>query len=177
MIVWLIRHDVDHYSALGLEQETHPNPFLQFSGERLGFRWHPLTVRIEEHNALPLPDFPYLGAKVLAASDRAAEILRLTLQDTVEFLELIHEEKQFYAINVLTVLNCLDKARSEFERFQYGGIKRIKRHQFRAACVEGHRIFKIPETNCAAIYVNDEVKQLIEDAQLTGLEFYKVWEG
>ena len=51
----------------------------------------------------------------------------------------------------------------------------IKRHKFKPDCVGDVPIFKLPGNPGTRPYVNDKFKQLIEDYNLTGLEFRKVW--
>ncbi len=82
----------------------------------------------------------------------------------------------FWAVNVLEVLDCLDHSLSEFEYLASGNLKHITRYVFKPNCIENKPIFKIPERKGKQIFVSDEFKALVENNGLKGLTFKKVWE-
>ena len=96
------------------------------------------------------------------------------VKDHIDFLPLLSDtitDRRLYILHPITELDCLDSERSEFSRLSSGYIMGIKRHKFKPDCVGDVPIFKLPGNPGTRPYVNDKFKQLIEDYNLTGLEF------
>jgi hypothetical protein len=136
----------------------------------------PLQVTLEPDEK-SIGDFLYLSSLTIAASEHATQVLSPLIVGSAEVLPLQCEAAQFYAINVIEVVDCLDHSQSEVVWFKDGSLAGIKRHIFKPRCLERKHIFKIPERKRSFVFVSDAFKQLIEDHQLTGLVFEKVWEG
>ncbi len=186
--VWTLRHNVtdfNYLAARGKDLGTPPpvdrlplgTPQLKTWGER--YIWYdPTEFRKNKGTA----NFPTCSGTTVCDAE-AKEIIRELIEDHVEFLPLAYYENfvdkaidsKYFAINVLQILDCLDYERSEFS--YYGPLKKIIRYEFKSDCIRGIPIFKLPILNRVTTYVTDEFKQLVEDNNLTGLEFRKVWEG
>lgn len=197
--VWRLRPNVTAFKSLvdrpnvvfktGSLLPEQCNPFPRAVGTRQLETWEPLRVwydPTEFEEGLGMANFPSWSAATVVCDVKAKEIVRELIEDHVELLPLAYypsfEEKaihsNYYAINVLQILDCLDFERSEFTRFKStGGIRSIVKYEFRANCIGGIPIFKLPILNSIRTFVTDEFKQLVEDNNLTGLKFRKVWEG
>ena len=149
--------------------------------------YHPLDFREDKAVA----NFPSWSATNPVCDAETRKIISGLIGDHVEFLPLIFHkgahpksfttaalDDEYYAINVLTTLDCLDYDRSEFIYFKStGGIRSVRNRVFKPDCIGDAPIFKLPILNRVTTYVTDSFKQLVDANNLTGLEFRKVWEG
>ena len=142
--------------------------------------YHPLDFQEDKG----LANFPGWDAAAIVCDLNTQAIIRKLIEDHVEFLPLVYYEgfadkeidSKYFAINVLQILDCLDYERCEFTRFKStGGIRSVRTFEFKPDCIGGIPIFKLPILRSIRTYVTDEFKQLVEDNNLTGLEFSKVW--
>ena len=179
--VWAITHNRDDYKSLSAFDERYCT-YPREDGTSELETWEPQHLTYESYEAedinLGLSNFPGWGG--LSACDaKAKEVLGTLTADGVEFLPLLVPEishTKYFAINVLTILDCLDNERSEFGYF--GDLRmRIDKYEFKPDCIGDTPIFKLPIFTRVRTYVTDSFKQLVEDNNLTGLEFRKVWEG
>ena len=187
--VWSLRHNVTDFKSLASRSKDLGTPLPPDD------RLPPGTPRLEtweDHYVWYDPtgfrknsgiaNFPRWSSAIgLVCDTEAKEVIRELLADHVEFLPLIavrFNDTAYHAINVLKILDCLDHERSEFTYFKStGGIFSIRKFEFKPDCIGETPIFKLPILNSISTYVTDEFKQLVEDNNLTGLKFYKVWEG
>ena len=179
--VWAIMHNIDDYKYLSAYDERYCT-FPRRDGTSELATWEPQHLTYEsyeeEDNHLGLCNFPAWCGRS-ACDLKAKEIIGTLTADDVEFLPLFVPEishTRYFAIHVLTTLDCLDNERSEFGYF--GDLRmRIDKYEFKPDCIGDTPIFKLPIFNRNSTYVTDSFKQLVEDNDLTGLEFRKVWEG
>jgi hypothetical protein len=147
--------------------------------------WQPPSARfIRDDEVLkevpddPTPPPPYLRDGdfseyhgVLALSARAREALLPMIGDAAELLPLQCEEGDFYLLNVLQVLDCLDRERSDITYWDDGSIRSVRRFAFQASCLDDKHIFKLPLHNYSRIYVSQLFKDSVEQQALKGLRF------
>ena len=187
MAVWEYIEDGDHYQSICLINDDDGKLIIgHFKGKSFPRPWEPLPVyypdweelmagATEEEKALwtppkgnlPRGDFPYLAA-VPVFSDRAMNELLPLIEQSVQVLPLACEEDNLYIINVVDVVDCLDKVQSKLKRFSQGGVMRIEHHVFREEAIRDKHIFKIPELS-VPVYVSDTFKAAVEDKGLEGL--------
>lgn len=93
------------------------------------------------------------------------------------FSAVIEDEKgntdsNFYALNILSVISCMDKERSVFEEQDYYGVKslRIKKLYIIQNSLNHNKITRLREDNDKIIVI-EELKKRCEDAKLKGLDF------
>jgi hypothetical protein len=164
------------YDRIELIYEKDAKVFSGFEGNAFGNKWHPVRVRIVREQDTVSGDFPYWSAGILVCVEKALEVIRSLIAESVEFLPLECSEGHFYALNVIEVVDCLDRSNSEFTYFKSGSIKRILRWVFKTNCINDRHIFKIPERRGGMIFVSNVFKRVIQENNLKGLEFSKVWE-
>jgi hypothetical protein len=186
MIVWEYKTDVDNYQSLCLVNEDDGWLIIDhFKGKPFPGSWRPLPVyypgweelmagAIEEkalwtpsRGDLPRGNFPYLAA-VPVFSERAVNELFPLIEQSVQILPLACDEDSLYIINVIDIVDCLDKTRSKLKRFSQGGVMRIEHHVFREEAICDKHFFKIPELS-VPVYVSDTFKAVVEDKGLKGL--------
>jgi hypothetical protein len=138
---------------------------------RLADVWRPAKVdgRVRSFNDYPCVD------SVPAFSERAVEALRDLLEKNGELLPLSSELGRYYAYNVTTVADVLDRKKADAVYSADGrSAMWIKRYAFCASRLKGLTIFRIPEDDWAP-YVTDEFVARAEQHGLDGLDFAKVW--
>jgi hypothetical protein len=102
---------------------------------------------------------------------KAWEALRPLAAPHAEALEMTLSGETLYALNVTTVLDCLDPERSTIRRFDNGGIMAVERYVFRAVCVGDTPLFKQRGLEMSDVFVNDAFRRAAEEAGLTGARF------
>lgn len=191
MAIWRIRTDIE-YRSLGYVDEFDARKIRLYRRGELP-SWPPVFVSYAtdaypdfDPKRAPIPSFPALSSSI-ACGTRARTVLDELIQDHVEFLPLASytiTDEQYYVMYPKTILRCLEIEEREFSRLQPGRFSGILRHEFKlhcSDCIGNIPIFKLPTSAFGSPigqpYVNDKFKRLVEDHNLTGLEFSKVWDG
>lgn len=178
MKIWQLYFDVDKYDNLIPVKEFSVDEIQSFDGQRKKNTWVPLPVkRMEPEKELELSDAP--GFTIPVFSKRALGVLYPMIQDSVEILELQFSEKEFYGINIISVLDVIDYSKSKYRTFSDG--KRIMAFQKYAfkMCEElkETNIFKIVDEKKRRAFVSDKFKQTVEENNFTGFKFRLVWDS
>ena len=191
MTIWQVKTGWK-YKSLGYDEEHYVKYIMAYRRGELS-RWQPVYVGYSNEVYISdmdemydrFPHFPGLSSDI-ACDEKAKSILDELIHGYVDFLPLASHtitDKQYCILYPKTLLDCLDNERTEFVRTQSGFIFGVRRYVFKSDCIGDTPIFRLPlptADNPSPIfcpYVNDEFKQLVEDNNLTGLEFEKVWEG
>lgn len=187
--VWLLDHNTIDFNDLSYRDERYGNfprrdgtpEFETWEPQHLWY--HPLDFQEDKGIA----NFPSWGG-VTICDAKAKAIMQELIDDCVEFLPLIFHKGthpgayvttttsygEYYVINPVKILDCLDHQRSEFSYF--GPLRKIDKYVFKPDCIGETPIFILPISKRTKLFVTDAFKQLVEDNNLTGLEFIKVWE-
>ena len=178
MKIWKLDFKVDEYENFMPIKNFTYEEIRAFDGRKHLEKWKPLPVeRMEPEKKLQLGDAP--GFTIPVFSKRALEILRPLIQSDIEALELEFSEGEFWGINVTTVLNVIDYAKSEYKMYSDG--KRImvfEKYVFRYCSeLENHNIFKIIDEPARKAFVSDKFKQTVEGNNLEGFDFELVWDS
>ena len=147
-----------------------------FDGRPVGKKWKPIEL-YAEHRNLPKPDV-WGFMHTLAFEDAAAAKVQICLDQSCEQLKLPFEKRKLIMINVIHVVECLDKKKSEFDP-DLPHI--IDKYVFREDRMD-YSLFKIPQTARRDIYTveglaspDEEFKPLVEKHGLKGLHFEELW--
>lgn len=163
----------DEIIKLDAELEAKP---MRASWQPLWVQWLPLPVENSDIQPTEIGNMPGLYYKP-AWDKRAVEVLRPLVEGQVEILPLLSDDGEFFFINVINVLHCLDHERSTFYYARTDGrIVGVKDFVFQPSCLDGQHIFRLAEDNYAVVYVSDDFKHTVEANGLTGLEFEKAWD-
>ena len=95
-----------------------------------------------------------------------------------EILPLDCEDGDFFAINVVNVLDCIDYEKSKYKTFRDG--KRIMRFIKYAFCEEkldGVNLFKIKDGVLKRPFVSEEFRKRVIDNNLIGFKFELAWDS
>ena len=182
MTIWQVKTSWE-YEEFGYDEEHYVRYIRAYERGELS-RWRPVYVGCSERHDC-IPNFPGLSSDI-TCDEKAKSILDELIHGYVDFLPLASHtiaDKQYCILYPKTLLDCLANERTEFVRTQSGFIFGVRRYVFKPDCIGDTPIFRLSlptADNPSPIfcpYVNDEFKQLVENNNLTGLEFEKVWEG
>ena len=160
---------VDDEDVLGITEK--------FAGTPIGMDWQPPRIELlddADSANRPPSDFPNLNGMIPVFSGRAVEALRPLLEPSGELLRLEYDAGEYYAFNITKVVDVLDEAASDVERFRDGRIMMIKRHAFVPDVEERLRgicVFKLPQRVRGFSYVTDAFVNAVKRHALRGFSF------
>ena len=169
---YLITPDSDTYDSLLPSNPKDWSAFDLLIGKSLAEQW--LPVNVQRMKSGKSGDFPSLANHVPVFSIRALQVLGPLLEDSIEALPLACKGHSFYAINVLKVLDCLDKDKSEITWLPSGGAMFIDRYVLKKDYIKGQHIFKMVEMVLRRPIVSEMFKKTVEQASLEGLIFEEI---
>ena len=143
-----------------------------FVGKSMADTWEVPELDIQGKRKR-LRDFVSWESSAPVISERAVEALRPLLEPHVEFLPLVKlRRKQLYAVNVLTLVDCLDWERSEvhFGSDDPNRVVMIWKASFDPARVQDVPIFKLPRYT-GATFVRRPFIDAVLEAGLQGAYF------
>ena len=177
MKIWQLRVEVDKYDNLIPVIPFSVEEIKSFDGRKHMENWKPIKVkRMEPEKHLELSDSP--GFVITVFSKFALECLLPLIKDYVEVLKPDFEEGEYFAINVIKVIDAIDYEKSKYTKFRDG--KRIlafDKYVFIPEKVSEIPIFKISDEKHRWPFVSDELKRIIEANNLTGFNFKLVWDS
>ena len=181
MRIWELRHDSNSYVVFSpVNQDTWTLDYIySFHGNNKLKKWTKLSVTSDrDEKSLPITDFPgFLHIPFLVFSDQCVKKLSSLIQGDAELLPLEFENKTYYGINVLSILDCADLNNSSFIRFKSTGrIMRFMNLSFKKNMLMNHHLFRLTE-GPIIYYVSDEFKNMVVRNGLTGFAFKLIWEG
>jgi hypothetical protein len=143
-----------------------------FVGHQMKQNWRRPPVEVRG-KTLRLKDFVSWMFQVPVCSERAKLALEPIISHCAEFLPLILIRGiNYYAINVVKVVNCLDKKRSEVA-YYHNPKKTMAIHSyvFLKNKIENVPIFKVPELDGSTVFVTQKFVDVIIANKLTGVSF------
>jgi len=175
MKVWLVGTENDFdYLTFKNEKELERFTDYQFDGNKIINSWTPL--KLELFKGEKRSDAPYLSPGVLVVSKKTIEVFSDLLEGAVEYLPVECDNMDYYLINVVNIVDCIDYERSEVKRFSSSGrIMKFKKFAFKDDKVGNNHIFKIPELTKGYIFVSDVLKNRILQSKIAGIGFEEVW--
>lgn len=149
--------------------------------------WHPTYVNYmvwvdddtdERHERIP--NFPRLSSYV-ACDAEAKLILEPLVHGHAEFLSLLSDtitDKQYYLLRTTTILGQQFMEDNDNISMCDGIILDFRHQSFilNPSRFGDVAIFRLPGVAAIDVFVTDRFKQLVEDSDLTGLIFEKLWE-
>lgn len=175
MKIWQLNFDLDKYDNLIPIREFTVEEIQSFDGRSHLKQWKPIQVkRMEPEKGLELSDAP--GFIFPVFSRRALNCLEPLINKNVEILPLDFDEKEYFGINIITVLDAIDYEKSIYKTYRDGKrIMAFKKYDFLPDVIKGIPIFKILDEKTRYAFVSDEFKQIVEKNELIGFSFKLVW--
>ncbi len=178
MKIWKLDFEVDVYDNLMPVKKISIDELRTFDGRPKKSEWKVIeVVRMEPERKLPWGNAPGFHSHIPAFDRKAVEVLQKFLVNSAEILPLKNSEKDFYAINVIRVVDCIDYEKSAVKLFSDGGIMRFKKYAFIESKIRGLDLFKIKDEPRRKPFVSDEFKNAVEAAGLEGFEFILAWDS
>lgn len=189
MKIYSVRFDYDHYDTCLIDEEACHSHYPDMApldyherldGTKQGARWWPRFLKRSYDS--PLGDIVSKSSDVLVMNNKSIEKL-LPIIGNVEVLPVCCDFGDYHAINILTVLDCLDLEKSECcflpKRNENEALRLLtyKKLVFQEPSIGGHHIFKIPEANKTLILADEVFVREVERNNITGFRFVLEWES
>jgi hypothetical protein len=176
MNVFILDADVNKYRGIYYQNEDDIVEFnRRFDGTPLGKRWTGKEKFALIREGLPKGDTPGLSSHIPVFSTRAVKVLADFLGRSGEILPIRCDPETYFLFNVTHVIDALDEANSEIERFDDGGILDIVQYAFVEQKLKGEVLFKMPQDLLGWVYVTDPFVDRVRAAGLKGFKFRLVW--
>ncbi|MDD6400558.1 MAG: hypothetical protein PUG10_02970 [Lachnospiraceae bacterium] len=177
MKIWQLNFELDTYDNLIPIRDFTVEEIQSFDGRSHLSNWKPIKVkRMEPKKGLALSDAP--GFIIPVFSKRAVNCIGPLISKNVEILPLDFNEREYFCINVITVLNAIDYEKSLYKTYRDGKrIMAFKKYVFIPNIIENVSIFKISDEKTRYAFVSDEFKQTVEKNKLLGFKFKLIWDS
>ena len=169
MRVWELLVDSDRALILRSDLDSLAELFV---GKPLGERWRPPKVEVLGKTR-PLRDFVSWTLQAPVVSERAMTLFTSLVHDSCEFLPLlVLRGKQYFAVNVLEIVDCLDETVSDLWRSPTdpNHIIGAGSFVFDERKMKEAPIFKIPQY-LVTVFVTAPFVDAVKGSQLTGAVF------
>lgn len=180
MKIWKLGRDVDNYESLAWgddEYDIDLNFIQSFNGTSKEKDWIPIQLKRMSDDT-EFSNTPSLSAHIPVFDKKAVDILREYLIGNAEILPIFCGDKEFFAINVISVLDCIDYETSEYKTFRDGvRIMRFIKYAFIEEKIENVHLFKIKDEPLKSPFVSDAFRKKILDSDLKGFRFELVWDS
>ena len=177
MKIWVLNFELDEYDNLTTVHHMGLEETRSYDGRSKKRGWRPLAVRrMDPEKGLELSNTPGFDSHIPVFDDEALRVLLPLIKKDVEVLPLAFSERNFYAINITTVLDCIDYDKSQYKEFPNSNrIMRFIKYSFITNCIKNKNIFKIIDEPLGRPFVSDEFKDLVTSSGLTGFKFKLAW--
>jgi hypothetical protein len=177
-ILWDIFVDSNKYRVFDIYNLSLNLEFLELfsSNKALSDSWKVINLKLynkeKGEDKKPLADFMG-GFDIPAISLKAREIMKDSLDNSVEFLPLKTEAGPYFALNV-KYLNCLVIDSSIIKRARDGSFLWVEKYVFRWEMLKNVNIFRVTELGLTKLFISAKFKEVYETSYLTGLKFNPV---
>ena len=172
MEYWVLKELVDEYNCTGFDCEYNVDLVTSFDGRKLSDNWKPLPVKFL-YRSRKKGDCPSLQIVPLFSA-KAIKVLREIMGENVEYLEVTGEASKFTIVNVIKLVDALDREKSVLEYFDDGRIFNYTKIVLDSRKLSTENIFKLIEFPRTDIIVSDKFKDAVEKAGLKGFAFEKI---
>lgn len=180
MRIFLLDYDTKYANAVVSDENDALK--LSFDGTSCINSWEEVKIK-SPFKSRKIADFMYYTQGTIIASQKAVKELYPLIGPYVEALPLQCDWGEYYALNVLALLDCIDYSASEYIPFDdkktaagVPKVLKITKHVFYEDRIRNIPIFKNVHRPRMPIYVNDDFVDLVVKLKLKGLEFKPVWE-
>lgn len=176
MKIWHLDFELDEFDNLIPVEELSLDEIQSFNGSSKRELWNPIAVKKMEDKKLS--NAPGFYSHIPVFDKVTLETVKDLIEDYAEALPLVCNEGEFYAINVVEVLNGIDYDKAQFKTFRDGKrIMRFEKYAFIENAIVKKHIFKIIDEPLRKPFVSDEFRQRIVDHGLKGFKFELVWDS
>ncbi len=141
-----------------------------FDGTPLSKDWKLSKLKVGNPK-LPLNDFVMGHFEAPFVSERAKSAIKPVVGDAVQVKSIGQVlKREYFILNVIAVVDCLDEARSRIVRSADGRILSLSQAVFDQTRLSNAIIFKVPQ-HTGKIFVTDRFVELVIMHRLTGVGF------
>lgn len=175
MRVYLLDPDSDRFHNFAVVDDSASRIHHQFDGRPM-LDWEPMRIMAADTDdeLAVLGDHALLGT-IPVFSQAAANALGDMLRKNGELLPLQYARRPYFAYNVTTVIDCLDRDQSVIKHFSTGRVMSVDKFVFVPELVSELEIFKIPQLPRGFVFVRDAFVDKARSSNLLGLQFTEVW--
>jgi len=176
MKIWQLEADANHVSNFSVVNEQDFDVLIEhFDGRPMVSEWTPIRLKIREK--IEEGDMQPLFGGIPVFSRRAVIILKEFLDGNVELLKLDYDESEYFAVNVLRIIDCIDYQKAVVEKFDDGSIMRFEKYAFRIEEVQDKHIFKNVTEKKGFALVSDAFRDRVIQNNLKGFLFTELWDA
>ena len=174
--VYLLQPDPHFRSLVAPEDEEFFELVDRFDGRAISGAWRPFEVEYDEESIhLPNGDFPSMSLPHIPLfAARATEALHPLLSSNGELLPLTLDQENYFAFNVHTLVDALNREKSDLVYYPSGRVLDVNSYVLRGERMGSEAIFKLPDTALMDVFVTDKFLRVVEHQYLLGFSFKPV---
>ncbi len=131
---------------------------------------HPSEYKDEKDK--PIGDVFSVNTCSYIVNERAYKVLYPYVKNHSQIFKIKSDDKIFYVISVIDIIDCLDYNKSEIKYFSSSGrVMDVEKYVFKTEKLKNATIFKLPEFPKGISYVTEEFKKVVEKNNIKGFKF------
>lgn len=176
MKIWHLDCEVNEFENLGWIGEVDLELINSFDGRSKVENWEPISLKRMYDR--PFSNTPGLTSNIPIFDKKAVEVIKELIKEQAEILPVNYNDGEFYIINVLGTVDCVNYDKSKYKTFRDGvRIMRFEKYEFIEEIVVGKHIFRLKDEPLKRPFVSDEFRNKIVESGLTGFIFDLVWDS
>lgn len=183
MKIWNIRCEADKYMGYFIKDEKIIESIdASINSGILIENWEPIKIKREkEVNNIGNVSHLWSIVGCFIVDEKTKTLVEQYFPDKIQFLKVIDNEngEELYLSKILECIEAIDYEKSVLRVYLNKFIAGVEKYVFKDD-VLNNSIFKLKLNNIimpVGIYVNDELKNVITDIGLTGIEFEELYDN
>jgi hypothetical protein len=175
MKIYIMESELDKFAYLEFDEkyDDYFEEHLKLNGISRKAVWKPFEVKFKTKKKRS--DFQNFYLNDYAISKKAIDVLEHLFPQSTELLPLINDEKELYALNICSSIDCLDHEKTGAKRRADQSIINIYKYVFKTELLDNIHLFKLPHRD-NFYFVSEKFKNTVEQNKLTGFIFDLVFD-
>ncbi len=120
----------------------------------------------------PIGDVFSVEISSFILNEKSYKVLYPYLKNHSQIFKIKSDNKIFYVVNVIDIIDCLNYDESELKYFSSSGrVMDVEKYVFKTEKLKNATIFKLPEFPKSISYVTEEFKKAVEENNIKGFKF------
>ena len=120
----------------------------------------------------PIGDVFSVEISSFILNEKSYKVLYPYLKKHSQIFKIKSDNKIFYVVNVIDIIDCLNYDESELKYFSSSGrVMDVEKYVFKTEKLKNATIFKLPEFPKSISYVTEEFKKAVEENNIKGFKF------
>lgn len=120
----------------------------------------------------PIGDVFSVEISSFILNEKSYKTLYPYLKNHSQIFKIKSDNKIFYVVNVIDIIDCLNYDKSELKYFSSSGrVMDVEKYVFKTEKLKNTTIFKLPEFPKSISYVTEEFKRVVEENNIKGFKF------